>query len=194
MTTIEQSVKSQFAKVFRKADWRLFKAVADFNLAEAAYLKKETLNVPRDYKLLIRNVRKRLFIGIGVELLLKAAFLRLGFGINTAREGAGLQAPYKLSDVGADQLDPGRTFALGQLLTQLPQVLAPLSAMDGLKIAKVFRNKEGHTVTSSHKFDPNDYRKIEAALVEVYDVAFGEKLTVRISMETDEKFAWRVGH
>ncbi len=197
MPSLEQSVKDQFAKVFASRDWRLFKEVAEINLAEAAMLKKSSFKmVAQNRQLLIRNTRKRLLIGIGAELLLKAVYLKSGYGINKPQDTAlGIKLPFKLAQVAQGQLNPNDTFTLAQLTDQLKKVVQfpkPDFVLDGLRIAKVFRNKEGHVVTQSHKFDPSSYTAIESALVEIYACAFSENLTVRFSFAVGEKGAWRV--
>ena len=80
--SIEQSEKEQFAKIFSKDDWRLFKGFAEIYFEEATRLKRYNMQVSPDIKLLARNIRKRLLIGLGVELLLKAVYLKWGRGIN----------------------------------------------------------------------------------------------------------------
>ena len=82
MLTIEQSVKAQFEKLFDATDWRLFKTMAELNLKQAAELKKKDMPVPEPYQLVARNSRKRLLIGVGVELLLKSVYLKHGYLIN----------------------------------------------------------------------------------------------------------------
>lgn len=197
MPSLEQSVKDQFARVFASRDWRLFKEVAEINLAEAAMLKRSSFKgVPQNRQLLTRNARKRLLIGIGAELLVKAVYLKSGHGINRPRDAAaGPKLPFKLADAAQGQLDPNDTFTLAQLTDQLRKVVQlskPDVVLDGLRIAKVFRNKEGHVVTRSHRFDPSSYRAIEASIVEIYACAFGEALTVRFSLAVGEEGAWRV--
>jgi hypothetical protein len=197
--SIEKSVKDQFAKVFSSGDWKLFKDVAEINLVEAATLKKSSFKtVKQSQQLLIRNIRKRLLIGIGAELLLKSIYLKSDYGINkplSRDAGSKLKLPFKLAEVAQDQLDPNDTFTLSQLIEQLSKVLHLPDTdilLDGLRIAKVFRNKEGHVVTKSHVFVPSNYRAIETALIEVYARAFDEKLTVHFSIADGEKDAWRV--
>lgn len=196
MPSLEQSVKDQFAKVFTSRDWRLFKRVAEINLAEAALLKRSSFKaVAEDQQLLIRNTRKRLLIGIGAELLLKAVYLKTGYAINKPQSSiAGLNLPFKLTD-SQGQLDPNETFTLAQLTDQLKKVIQlpnPDVALNGLRIAKVFRNKEGHVVTRLHRYDPSSYRAIEAALVKIYARAFNEALHVRFCVAVGEKGAWHV--
>ena len=59
--------------------------------------------------------------------------------------------------------------------------------LKGLNIAKVFRNKEGHSVTPVHLFDPSNYRDVEACLNEIYKQVFGETLAVRFPVSPREK-------
>lgn len=195
--SLEQSVKDQFAKVFTSNDWGLFKEVAEINLAEAAMLKKSSFKgVEQKRQLLIRNTRKRLLIGIGSELLLKAVYLKTGHSINKPLSpGKDLNLPFKLAKDIQGQLNSNDTFTFNQLTDHLKNVLVlpnPDLVLNGLKIAKVFRNKEGHVVTSLHKYDPLSYRAIEAAFIEIYARAFDEKLTVRFSLEAGEKGVWCV--
>lgn len=196
MPSLEQSTKQQFAKVFASRDWRLFKEVAEINFAEAAVLKSASFKaVPESRRLLIRNVRKRLLIGIGAELLVKAAYLKAGYGINRPQDRAvAPKLPFKLADLGQQKLDANDTFTLSQLVDQLTKVVHLPNrdlVINGLRIAKVFRNKEGHVVTQSHRFDPSNYRAVEAALVEFYARVFAQALTVRFSFAIGERGMWR---
>lgn len=190
MPSLEASVKDQFAKVFAVRDWRLFKDVADINFNEAAKLKKSSFSlVPQEKQLLIRNIRKRLLIGIGSELIVKAIYLKSGYCINKPLgNGSPLKLPFKFGDAGLAQLDCNDTYTFDRIIKSLPQVITlSAPAMEGLKIAKVFRNKEGHVVTQAHRFDPESYRAIEATLVEIYALVFGEKLTLQFSFAHGEK-------
>lgn len=83
MATIEEEIKATFAKKFVKSDSHLFKTMAEFHLRRATSLRQvDVAYVPKPYRLLVRNVQKRLLIGIGTELLLKALYLKHGFCIN----------------------------------------------------------------------------------------------------------------
>lgn len=80
MPSIDQTAKAQFAKVFTKADWSVFKCVADTYFERSARLRRSDMSAfPLKLRLLARNIEKRLLIGIGTELLLKAVYLRHGF-------------------------------------------------------------------------------------------------------------------
>lgn len=196
MSSLEQSVKSQFAKVFRTSDWRLFKEIAEIYFSEAAFLKKSSFNVAKDRKLLVRNSRKRLLIGIGAELLVKAVYLRAGYCINTPQQNKPLlKLPFTATEAAETPLNPGDTYTLDKLIGQLNKILQlpdPDLVLDGLRIAKVFRNKEGHIVTSRHTFEPSSFRAIETALVHLYANAFDEQLKVRFALAPGENGAWQI--
>lgn len=196
MPDIEQSVKSQFARVFAVADWPLFKKMAEANLREAATLLNADMPIESSLKLLARNSRKRLLIGVGVELLLKAIYLKKGYAINRAPKNSPLKFPFLAKDANGIQLVDDKTVMLNDLIEKLPTVVIPLqnrdSMLKGLKIAKVFRNKEGHGVTSTHVFDPTNYTDIASSLVDLYRDAFGEKLSIRFSLAHSEKAVWRI--
>jgi hypothetical protein len=195
MSSIEQSIKAGYAKLFSASDWSLFKEFADSYLREAAYLKKKDLGVAEKLKLLARNSRKRMLIGIGTELLLKAAYLKNGYAINKPAAKSTLVFPFTLKSVATAKvkLTETETFMLNDLIEHFHQVIQlphPGVVRKGLRIAKVFRNKEGHVVTSAHTFDQSNYRDIEASLTLIYRVAFGQTLTVRFSVAPNEKAAW----
>ena len=196
MPDIEQSVKSQFAKVFTVADWRLFKKVAEANLREAATLLRADMPIASSLKLLARNSRKRLLIGVGVELLLKAIYLKQGYAINRSPKDSLLKFPFLAEDAKGVQLVEDKTVMLNDLIEKLSMVVVPLqnktSTLKGLRIAKVFRNKEGHGVTSTHIFDPTNYTDIASSLVDLYRDAFGEKLSVQFSLSPDEQAIWLI--
>lgn len=197
MPSLEQSVKEQFAKVFESKDWKIFKEVAEVNLGEAAVLKKSSFStVAKGRKLLIRNIRKRLLIGIGAELLVKAVYLKSGYCINKPRDKkAGSKVPIKLEGVALGDLDPNDTFKFSVLIDQLktlPETLKQGVVSKGLNIAKVYRNKEGHVVTHKHKFDRESYAAIEAAIVEIYAAIFRQELKIKFSLQPNEKGIWQV--
>lgn len=195
MANIEQSVKSQFAKVFAASDWCLFKKVAESNLNEAARLLTVNMLIESALKLLARNSRKRLLIGVGVELLLKAVYLKHGYMINKPPKGSPLKFPFSAQDAAGVQLVADQTFMLNDLIENLPKVVQLQDkdpTLKGLKIAKVFRNKEGHGVTSTHIFDESNYTDIASSLSALYRDAFGEKLSVRFSLAPNEGAVWRV--
>lgn len=195
MTSVEHSVKSQFAKVFVTSEWTLFKRVAESNLVEAAKLMKRDMPIENDLKLLARNARKRLLIGVGIKLLLKAVYLKHGYVINRAPKASPLAFPFTVEDADGVDLIPDKTYMLNDLIENLPKIVpmhAKETTLKGLRIAKVFRNKEGHGVTSTHTFDASNYTDIAASLSALYGEAFGERLSVRFAMAPNERAVWRV--
>jgi hypothetical protein len=196
MPSVEEAVRSQFAREFSSSDWRLFKRMAETYFREAVFLMTSRLRAPAKLRLLVRNSRKRLYIGVGTELLLKAVYLKAGYCINKPRDRrARVRFPFTRRQASGVPLNPAETYQLDQLITQLKNITnlpKPDVVLRGLKIAKVFRNKEGHVVTRAHKYDRSSYRAIEVALTELYLRAFQEKLVVRFSVGHKERGAWRV--
>jgi hypothetical protein len=199
MTSIEESIKQQFARLFGAGDWTLFKKVAEYYFQRAAFLKKADINAENDLKLLIRNSQKRLCIGIGVEFLLKAVYLKYGFAINKPDTAAcaAPKFPFSFDKVMSlkCKLLGDKTYMLNDLIEHIDKIqgLQSLKSVSrGLKIAKVFRNKEGHMVAPTHKFDAENYRDIEKAVVLLYAEAFEEKLDLRFAFADGEKGIWKV--
>jgi hypothetical protein len=194
---IEQQIKLQFAKQFEQSDWVLFQDMAEFYLAGAAALRKADIDAPPSLSLLARNSQKRLHIGIGIELLLKAVLLKRGYHINKLKpkQHGAPPFPFTFQQAVGFQLELGNTYTLGEIIAKFPKE-PPVQDMDalmrGLKIAKVFRNKEGHAVYSSHVFDASNYRDIEASLRILYANDFRKELRVAFSMEPNEASEWRV--
>lgn len=198
MRSVENSVKRQFAKVFTESDWRLFKRVADIYLRQAAFIRKRHVEAPPELKLLVRNSQKRLLIGIGVELLLKAVYLKNGYAINEPqRQNKTLKFPFTFEEAVGSQLREDRTFMLNSLIDRIGHVIdlsrkTATALLRGLTIAKVFRNKEGHVVTLRHALVLSNYRDIEFTLRELYRDGFSEALEVRFSVKPNEQPQWRI--
>lgn len=188
MTTAAE-VEQQFARPFVQDDWKLFKVTADSYLQEAARLKRQHMPRYGINTLLSRNIRKRLLIGLGTELLLKALYLKHGYAINEAPAG-GRPFPSTFAEHGATQLRAS-TATFDKCLRHL-QILVDLSAdeLEGLKIAKVLRNKEAHSVLPSHVFAPETYRVLERSLQALYLKGFHETLKLAISVGRNERAVW----
>jgi hypothetical protein len=164
-------------------------------LKEAAQLLKQDMPVSKPLKLLARNSRKRLLIGVGVELLLKAIYLKQGYMINTPPKGSPLKFPFLVQDAAGFELVADQTAKFNDLIQNLPKVVQlqnENTVLKGLKIAKVFRNKEGHVVTGAHAFDASNYTDIASSLSMLYLDAFGETARIRFSMTPKERAIWRV--
>lgn len=194
--SIERSVKDQYAKFFEIPDWNIFKKSADYYFETAARILKKNILYGDDYlKLLRRNVIKRLFIGIGCELLLKATYLKNGFCINKIKNGKNLY-PYKIADIDQNDFKDDDTLSLNQLIEKLFSIVDYGKEKGliekGLKISKVFRNKEGHVVVSRHDFDPQNYRDVEASLVRIYKKSFGEHLQLTFSVADGEQANFKI--
>jgi hypothetical protein len=197
MPTVEQEIKQQFARLFVSDDAGLFKNMADYYLRHAAFLQTSDVNVAQYLRLLARNCQKRLFIGIGTELLPKAIYLQSGFSINKLEDGQpGAPAfPFTFDRIAPFTQVQDRTYTLDQLIDKLhliPSLGSLRGIARGLKIAKVFRNKEGHSVLPTHSFDPSNHRDVENALVALYRRVFGQALDIQFSVAHGEEPRWRV--
>ena len=187
-------VEHQFAQQFVATDWVLFKQMADANLSEAAQLRTKHVHKSDVNALLARNVRKRLLIGLGSELLLKAAYLKAGYAINSPRAKGMHPFPSTFESIGHAALHT-KTATFDDCLKHLKDVVTlhdePLT-LEGLRIARVFRNKEAHSVTDAHTFDPQTYRVIESSLRALYRDAFAEELSIKITMTKHDKAVWKI--
>ncbi|MEW8074180.1 MAG: hypothetical protein AB2826_27625 [Candidatus Thiodiazotropha sp.] len=170
--SLESEIKTQYEEFFRPDDWSTFKCAADYYFENAAtVLKKDIQHNDNNLKLLFRNIQKRLYIGIACEFLLKAIFLKNGYVINKRVNANTPQGkyPFIAADVDPNYFDKSNTLTFNDLLQKLFKVIeakkGERKAIEkGLKIAKVFRNKEGHAVTVFHDYNPQNYRDIEDSL------------------------------
>lgn len=191
MSSVESAVKGQYVRFFEQPDWRHLKSVAELYLETAAKLRTKDL-LPRDLQLVFRNIQKRLFLGISCELLLKSYYLRQGFCINKPKRERQVQGtfPHRLADVNRDDFAIADTFTLNQLIDGLKAAHHfndHQTLVKGLKIAKVFRNKEGHVAVFWHEFDHQNYLDIAESLRILYFEGFNERLRLRISVARNEK-------
>ena len=197
MPSEEAKVKAQFARLFVVSDWSRFKRMGEFYLQRAVFLKRADVDVAKDLQLLARNSLKRLFIGIGTELLVKAVYLQRNFAINELEPSgqAGAPAfPFTFQQVGGFTQAQDRTVKFDRLIPHLAAVLdsGPLPQVEaGLKVAKVFRNKEGHGVLSQ-QFVRSSYTAIENALSELYLQAWSKSVSVTFSLGPNEKGVWKL--
>jgi len=196
---LEDEINKQYGKFFTEKDGEIFKIVAEYYLKKAATLKKADVN-NKKHALLLRNIQKRLFIGIGCELLLKSLFLSKGYCINKHKREDIVRVlgdpPFLIEAIEKNQkrqeFDENKTYKFKTLINWLPRVLSPQGgSLDKIKkafeIAKAFRNKEAHIATYSHEYDSQNYSDIENGLIEFYKIAFKQNLKIRISFEPNEK-------
>lgn len=118
-------------------------------------------------------------------------YLKNGFNINKPKKGKRIKFPEKFSRLKRDDLNPADTYTLGLLITKIDNIINinnidKKQFNDGLRICKVFRNKEGHVAVHWHDFDPDDYRKIEYAIIQLYRIGFEEELSFHISIKKDD--------
>ncbi len=194
--SIVNEIKDQYARILVKSDSILFKEIAEYYLETAAKLKKKDIRSTKN-KLLLRNSQKRLYLGIGCELLLKAYYLKHGYCINKfKKEFEGKKSPtHKIEDLESEHINPNNTFTLGQLINSLKEVcnFNNLKEIEhGFEIAMAFRNKEGHVTFPSHEFNESNYRDIENSVIMFYSCGFDEKLKFSISMKSNERAVFKI--
>lgn len=188
----ERKIKNQYAIFFEKEDWSIFKDAADYYFETAAkIMKKDILYGSKDLKLLRRNVTKRLFIGIGCELLLKAVYLKNGFCINKPKKPTKRSELFKIVNINKNDFKDDDTFSLNQLIEKLFTVNNfgedKNIIKKGLNISKVFRNKESHSAVLWHDYNAQNYRDVEKSLICIYKNSFNEELKLTFSVHNKEK-------
>jgi hypothetical protein len=194
MISTEQTIKQQYAKVFRKTDWSFFKRIAEYYFKRAATLRKKDIDIDEVFKLNMRNIQKRLFLGIACELLVKSCYLKHGYVINKPIDKS-KGTLINFSNIKISELDVNDTFTLNPLINYLNHVivLADWPTVErGLKILKVFRNKEGHVAVMWHKYDVTNYRDIEASVIQLYQDAFNEQIDFKISIGKADKGVFKI--
>lgn len=197
--SIEQEIKNQYAKFFEKDDWHIFKAAAEHYLENAARITTKNIKYEEEsLKLLRRNIQKRLYIGLACELLLKSLYLKNGYCINKPKRKMKIneQYPYHLSQINKEDFDITDTFTFNKLMDGVYKIInfgLDKSVVDkGFRIAKVFRNKEGHVAVLWHDYEPQNYRDIEAGLIGFYKAVFSEVLKIRFSVGKGEEAKFRI--
>jgi hypothetical protein len=184
---IETEIKNQYSKIFDDLDWRTFKIMADFYFENSAKILMKDISINEPFQLMARNIQKRLFIGIGTELLLKSLFLKNHYCINKVRKKK-LPNPNKPTKFNTIKdlsiLNPSDTYTLNSLIDSVSKIVTSNNHSEfekGLKIIKVFRNKEGHVAVLWHKADRQNYTDIENCITEIYQKGFDEMLNFKIS-------------
>lgn len=201
MSDIVNTIKDQYARFLDVQDWQAFIFIAEYYLRKSTqskikhvYRTLETTGMkipPRKKILRLRNAEKRLFIGIGCELLVKAIYLKKGYCINKPLNGNNIASipTHKIKNIDRTKFNQRNTFTFGSLIDHLKTVHTFKNhdkVIKGLKIAMTFRNKEGHVTFPRHKFNPQNYSDIEYTLTQIFDEVFEKTLSIQISMENNE--------
>ena len=94
--------------------------------------------------------------------------------------------PYKIANINPNDFKDDDTLSRTQLIGKIFSIenygQEKGLIEKGLKISKVFRNKEGHVVVLWHDYYPQNYRDIEASLVRIYKKSFREELQLTFSV------------
>ena len=161
-------------------------------MASVKNLKKDINYCDDSLKLMFRNIQKRLYIGIACEFLLKSIFLKLGYVINKPKNRGIPEGgyPYLFSSIGSKDFSMSNTLTFNELLQKLFKISnfgdSKATIEKGLRIAKVFRNKEGHVVSVAHEYDSQNYRDVEEGLKLLYEAVFAERIEIFIAFGKNE--------
>jgi hypothetical protein len=121
MTDVNKA-KDKFVRFLCQSDWLAFKTMAEYYLRSAAELKNKDIKAPDSLKLWFRNSTKRLFLGIGCELLLKSFYLKEGYCINKPKQKGIKNIPtHKFDAIDLNNFDHKDTYTF-QRLAHLPQL------------------------------------------------------------------------
>ena len=187
--SIEAIVKDQYTRFYTLDDSVAFKTTAEYFLRQATRSKKKELKA-ESKQAWLRGMQKRLLIGIGCELLLKSYFLMSGFCINKPILAIATKPPYRIQDINLSDFDFSATYSMYNLLEQLPKIGRfnnHNKIMRGFRIARVFRDNEGHAPVYWHMFNPQNYRDIESALTSFYPEAFSQSFKIQFAIQKGEK-------
>mgnify|MGYP001577063626 CR=1 FL=1 len=165
--------ENYYFKIFNQNDIKAFVKEAnsfitlhnEFNTPEVKLIKTgQALNKEKWFK----NRCARISLGIAVELLIKATYLKQGYLINKTKTN-GKQKLCKIGTVLTSNLMKN-THDFKFLITHLDMVL-PTNEYDfdkdirqGLEIARIWRNVNAHVVIGKHIKYGGDYYSITKAL------------------------------
>ena len=121
-----EKIKCFDAKIFEKGDYIEFLYSAVMLLHKSKMLKdesqKSSKQKPIQYeKFLV--VKRNILLGIGTEYLLKAIFLKNGFGINRIKPIRQLQEPYKVGESITTELNECETVTFWYLKKHILKIV-----------------------------------------------------------------------
>lgn len=180
MKSVESKIKSKYSKFFNESNSITFKNIGEYYLRTATVLKKKHISSEKQFKLLIRNIQKRLFISIECELILKSYYLKRGYCINKPidckRNNIIFLHEYNKINFSGFQND--ETYTFYYLIDNLKKVKTcsfPKKIVKGFKNAKDLRNKEAYLAVYLHNFDPSNYDDDENCFKPFYNEDFSKK-------------------
>jgi len=158
-----ESRENYYFKVFREKDIKKFNDEANKFIEFSN--KWHNFRKPLSFK----NRCSKIFLGIASELILKAAYLKLGYFINQHKDKKKKHILFKVDEIKDEDLSM-KTHSFGFLIRELNSVL-PKHNFDfdkdirkGLEIARIWRNINAHTITSRDIWHGDDHINIEKSL------------------------------
>ncbi|MDO8511421.1 MAG: hypothetical protein Q7S55_04620 [Nanoarchaeota archaeon] len=186
-----EDLKERFSKVYLQKDYPLFKKNADrFLDFFRALQSKDVIDLDKNFDGYINDgLKSRVFLGIAVELILKAAYLKNGYLINSVKDKKednfpkGISKPYKINEVPDKNIKLKNTVSLSYLLDNLHLFFKEIDYKEyityvkkGIEIAKIWRDKEMHVGGGYHLENGNDIIDVGRSLFNIYKIIFNEDL------------------
>ncbi|MDD4878431.1 MAG: hypothetical protein PHO02_05350 [Candidatus Nanoarchaeia archaeon] len=150
---------------------------------------------------ILQEIKYRLFLGVAVELIVKAAFLKQGYIINSYKNlkqswYSGLvnlfvskNKPLKFEEVVHSRLITQHTQDISYFIDHINFIFPNLTKKEcntyirkGLEIARIWRNKEIHLASGSHSELIGEDEDIKTAIHYIYQEIFDDEKTINLIM------------
>ena len=197
MSNVINEIHSQYTCLLMPDDWLAFRQLAEYHFKIAAKLHKADLELADAPKSMLHSV-KRLHIGVGFELILKAAYLKNGKCINVFNRG--IEHPHKapihdMANMDKTILNAKETYSLSLLIQNYSATfnrLADKRFADGLRVAYLFRSKEGRIACPEQDYNDELYQLVSDAIIKLYQDAFDIELDFQIAIKRKDKGVFKV--
>ena len=188
-----------FYRKYNQDDYLTFKLRADKFFNFCRELKLTFIEIPRRDntfpEIFNRQIKARLFLGVGCELLLKSIYLKKGYIINSINKDKrkefkkfiqkkNISEPYKIKEIPKRFIDSKNTFFMNYLLKHLHTIFQLKNnkrfityIKKGFEVARVWRNKEAHSGIGYHN-ETNDLSSaLNMSIINTYSIIFNEKVS-----------------
>lgn len=184
-----KDLNGRFSQKYSQKDWKIFKKNADkfFDFFRETFPGSIPLEKLGFRKHIAERLKSRIFLGIGVELLLKSVYLKNGYLINETQFPKGTRKPnkpYKISEVKENYINKNQTYGIGYYLKNLHIFFEKCKHYDskryityvkkGLSIVKIWRDKDTHIGGGYHMQRGSDLIDIQNSLGNIYGNEFNE--------------------
>ncbi|MBI4448356.1 hypothetical protein HY643_05235 [Candidatus Woesearchaeota archaeon] len=136
----------------------------------------------------LKDKEYRILLGIGVELIAKAALVKEGYVINSYEDRRHIKHLEKFEKVNEKDLSKRYTHKFSFLIENMKEALFQNNLSDdefntyirkGIEIARIWRNKEAHLNCGGHTEQYGEDESIKTALINVYIRIFDEEEVIK---------------